>query len=98
MLLDQTSLDYLSMEAIGFRRYPIIIMDSLSDVSEKPSSMDSSVTCYDSARARISFREWVGKLQAQPCRYLGDKLPGRSVVAEHILVRHSRPRARRLLR
>lgn len=115
MLLDQTSLEYLSMETIGFRRYPITIMDSLSDVSGKPSSMDHSVTCYDSARARISFREWIGKLQAQPSRYLGHNLPGSksnlsrteivytdiilgSVVAEHILVRRSRPRARRLLR
>ncbi|KAJ5525527.1 hypothetical protein N7494_012177 [Penicillium frequentans] len=98
MLLDQTSLDYLSMEAIDFRHYPITIMDSLSDVSGKPSSMDSSVTCYDSARARISFREWISKLQAQPSRYLGHNLPGRSVVAAHILVRRSRPRARRLLR
>lgn len=76
MLLDQTSLDYLFMETIGFRRYTITIMDSLSDVSGKPSSMDCSVICYDSARARISVREWISKLQAQPSRYLGYILPG----------------------
>ena len=76
MLLDQTSLEYLSMETIGFRRYPITIMDSLSDVSGKPSSMDSSVTCYDSAQARVSFREWISNLQALPSRYLGHNLPG----------------------
>lgn len=74
MLLDQTSLDYLSMKTIGFRRYPITIMDSLSDVSGKPSSMDSSVTCYYSARARISYCEWISKLQAQPSRYPGCNL------------------------
>ncbi|KAJ6095763.1 hypothetical protein N7486_006509 [Penicillium sp. IBT 16267x] len=96
MLLDQTSLEHLSLETIGFRRYPITIMDSLRDISGKPSSMDSSITCYDSAQARISFREWISNLQAQPSRYLGHNLPGRSVVAEHILVRRSRPRARRL--
>ncbi|KAJ5914090.1 hypothetical protein N7504_002973 [Penicillium tannophilum] len=82
MLLDQTSLDYLFMETIGFRRYTITIMDSLSDVSGKPSSMDCSVICYDSARARISVREWISKLQAQPSRYLGYILPGKSVVTE----------------
>ncbi|KAJ5650626.1 uncharacterized protein N7484_004349 [Penicillium longicatenatum] len=76
MLLDKTSLEHLSMETIGFRRYPITITDSLSDVSGKPSSMDNSVACYDSARARVSFREWISSLQVQPSRYLGHNLPG----------------------